>query len=532
MIEQGASRQEALSELGRQRLSRKESTISWVQSIEQKAREQADTRTNFVPQEQDDITTQSVSERAEWEDLSGLDVGVKGGKSISEFWEDLKIEGTWFPTSAEDTGKAIGSTLFNFIPDAIQWAWEVIELVSDPVGTFTSIRDLWQGLSDKLVFSILNKITWSDVNPTEQEEIVNAVWRNLKETYGSVDKVFNEITENPVDVLLIGKSIISAAKKAKLSPETQDALKTAEKTYADSLKESAKKDVEQALWATKEKFKQKSRDISWWVAERWITGSRVKVQELAESNSGKYGKEIEEFIDSGKLTGTVSKKELLGVLDEIKKEWLIDDIVIDDSIVNAVDKFTEVINKFDDKIDAAKARELRQMFDKAVYNTKGIVSEEALSLKNNIKKWLWDNIRKQLSEQNPDLDKLNKEFSFYKTLDDVLTETLDRTWPQQGGLVGNIVWGSGLASGAVIFWDLTGAIATAAVAKWLSEALRSPRWRLAKATTKNKLASALAKWDKKAADSVARQIIKEVLWKKWDIYLTAQGTESNTNINR
>jgi len=86
MIEQGASRQEALSELGRQRLSRKESTISWVQSIEQKAREQADTRTNFVPQEQDDITTQSVSERAEWEDLSGLDVGVKGGKSISEFW--------------------------------------------------------------------------------------------------------------------------------------------------------------------------------------------------------------------------------------------------------------------------------------------------------------------------------------------------------------------------------------------------------------------------------------------------------------
>jgi len=41
---------------------------------------------------------------------------------------------------------------------------------------------------------------------------------------------------------------------------------------------------------------------------------------LAESNSGKYGKEIEEFIDSGKLTGTVSKKELLGVLDEIKKE--------------------------------------------------------------------------------------------------------------------------------------------------------------------------------------------------------------------
>jgi hypothetical protein len=50
-----------------------------------------------------------------------------------------------------------------------------------------------------------------------------------------------------------------------------------------------------------------------------------------------------------------------------------------------------------------------------------------LSLKNNIKKGLADNIRKQLAEQNPDLAKLNKEFKFYKTLDDVLIETISRT---------------------------------------------------------------------------------------------------------
>jgi hypothetical protein len=42
----------------------------------------------------------------------------------------------------------------------------------------------------------------------------------------------------------------------------------------------------------------------------------------------------------------------------------------------------------------------------------------------------------------------------------------------------------------------------------------------------------MARWDKKAADSISREIIKKVLQEKGNIYLTGQATETNTEINR
>jgi hypothetical protein len=42
-----------------------------------------------------------------------------------------------------------------------------------------------------------------------------------------------------------------------------------------------------------------------------------------------------------------------------------------------------------------------------------------------------DVLRKQLSEAAPDLAKLNKDFSFYKSLEDVLEATMLRQRPQQ-----------------------------------------------------------------------------------------------------
>lgn len=495
--------------------------------------------------------TTEITEAPEEAEISGLDIWVKAGKALSSIWETIKLEWQEFPETPLDVAKVAGTFGVNLPGDAVEWVWEIIELVSDPVWTGEALKVTAGGLIEKglnEIFStkigqdILRKL-WAPEGNLEQikdwgfftdeikKEAANAAIQQLKDNFWDLDKATKSITENPVDTILFVKWMIIASKKLVWKGKAAK-LDKLDKSLSQKLKESAGKDVEQALGATKEKFKQKSRDISWEVIEKGIKWSREEIQLIAEQKAADFWTQIGEFIESWKLKGTVKRDKLLEVLDDIRKEGQVGDVILDESIISATDKMADAISGFGKEIPAEKARIIRQMFDDAVYSTKGVISEEALSLKNNIKKGLADSIRKQLAEQNPDLAKLNKEFSFYSKLDEVLTETINRTWPQQGGLTGGITSAGGLWAGAVIFGDVTGAIATAAVAKWLASALKSPRWKLTKASTKNKLADALASWDKKLSNKLASDIIKEVLQNKANIFLWAQVWESNLDDNK
>jgi len=463
------------------------------------------------------------------DEISWLDVWVKSWKWLSSFWEDIKL---WWAKLWEDSIIwGIGKTIGNIPWDFVQAVWEAVELVSDPLWTTKSILDLWQWLSDKLIFNALNSLTWKNVEGSEKSKIVDAVSEDLQRNFWSIDKAIETITNSPVDSMLFVKWIIRSAKKVAWEETLKD-LESIEKTIPEKLNESAIKDVEQALWTTKEKFKQKWRELAPEIIDRWITWSKEEIQQMAQSKVSDFWNQINDFIDSGKLKWTVKRDDLLNVLDDVRKQWEVWDVIIDESIVKAADNFSDVISWFGKEIPAEKARIIRQMFDDAVYNTKWIVSEEALSLKNNIKKWLADNIRKQLAEQNPDLDVINKEFAFYKKLDDTLTETLNRQWPQQGWLTWNIAAWGWLWAWSVIFWDISWAVATAVAAKFLSEAMKSTKWKTVSAQTKTKLADALASGNQAESTKLINKISKEVLNKKLEIAVWGQVTESNLELNK
>ena len=463
------------------------------------------------------------------DEISWLDVWVKSWKWLSSFWEDIKL---WWAKLWEDSIIwGIGKTIGNIPWDFVQAVWEAVELVSDPLWTTKSILDLWQWLSDKLIFNALNSLTWKNVEGSEKSKIVDAVSEDLQRNFWSIDKAIETITNSPVDSMLFVKWIIRSAKKVAWEETLKD-LESIEKTIPEKLNESAIKDVEQALWTTKEKFKQKWRELAPEIIDRWITWSKEEIQQMAQSKVSDFWNQINDFIDSGKLKWTVKRDDLLNVLDDVRKQWEVWDVIIDESIVKAADNFADVISWFGKEIPAEKARIIRQMFDDAVYNTKWIVSEEALSLKNNIKKWLADNIRKQLAEQNPDLDVINKEFAFYKKLDDTLTETLNRQWPQQGWLTWNIAAWGWLWAWSVIFWDISWAVATAVAAKFLSEAMKSTKWKTVSAQTKTKLADALASGNQAESTKLINKISKEVLNKKLEIAVWGQVTESNLELNK
>lgn len=462
------------------------------------------------------------------QDVSGFDIWVSAWKWLSEAGRDIKVWG--FELWEDKAIEWIWKTIANVPWDALEAIWETVELLSDPIWASKWILDFWQWLSDKLVFWLLNKITGKDVPATEKSKIADAVWNELKENFWTKEKALETITNNPVDSILFIKGLIKTAKKVSSKWTTKD-FEQLEKSLPDRLNESAQKQVEQALWAAKDKFKQKWRQIAPWIIERGITWSKEEIQQLAQSKASDYWSQIKEFVDSWKLTWTVKRDDLLNVLDNIRKEWQVWDVIVDESIVKATDNFADIISWFWKEIQADKARIIRQIFDDAVYNTKWVVSEEALSLKNRIKKDLADNIRKQLAENNPELAKINKEFNFYNTVDEVLTETLNRQWPQQWWLTTNILASWWLWAGWFIFWDITWAIATWAIVKWLSEAMKSTKWRTVSAKYKGQLARALSDWNKTEAESIAKKIIKAALWQKWNAYIWWQVTESNLENN-
>src|SRR5690606_16301779 len=106
-------------------------------------------------------------------------------------------------------------------------------------------------------------------------------------------------------------------------------------------------------------------------------------------------------------------------------------------------------------------------------------------------------IRQLLDAEVPELTALNKEFAFWKSLDDVLSQTLKRTQPQGPGLkqiaaegAGRLV-GAGMAAGGGVVSGVGKVWALGKIARLAESVFTSPRWRLASAQMKDKLADAI-----------------------------------------
>jgi gas vesicle protein len=101
-------------------------------------------------------------------------------------------------------------------------------------------------------------------------------------------------------------------------------------------------------------------------------------------------------------------------------------------------------------------------------------------------------IRKLLDEGVPELTPINKEFHFWKSLDDVLRQTIQRKGPQSEGLIATTREAAGQVAGAAIKGGTVGtAFALGKVSKMANAVFTSPRWRLASAQAKDRLAQAI-----------------------------------------
>lgn len=193
-------------------------------------------------------------------------------------------------------------------------------------------------------------------------------------------------------------------------------------------------------------------------------------------------------------------------------------VVLDARPVKQIQKLQDILSAHGSEMTVDQLVAVRRVWDEVVEQAGGFAHRApggiGVPLKDATEAWAKRKattaIRQLLDENFPQYTALNKEFSFWQSLDDVLTQTLKRTQPQGPGLKSIAAEGAGRLAGALN--PAAGVVGTVSkvwvlgkIVKMADAAFSSPRWQFATARMKDDLADAIVngKLDK-AASTLAR----------------------------
>lgn len=304
---------------------------------------------------------------------------------------------------------------------------------------------------------------------------------------------------------------------------------------APRFRQAAHKQTVQALGPTKERFKAMAEKRAPDVLKRGIRGSREGVQQQARLKVQALGNDIDNILsvrgaqrtdpaaiidklEESKAAFRTTREVPLGEAvrsgmdlaqpgTQITGQTVKIPINFEPRAIEQIDDLQQTLRSLgpDARIDQLVA--IRRAWDKVVSQAGGFQQRAkgalGIPLKEQseafAKREATKAIRKHLEAEVPDLAAVNKEFAFWKDLDDIVTQTIKRTQPQGKGLGritratgGGIVGGlAGAGVGGPVGGGI-GAVAGGAIADQLQAIVTSPRWRLVSAGMKDSLASALA----------------------------------------
>ena len=303
---------------------------------------------------------------------------------------------------------------------------------------------------------------------------------------------------------------------------------------AAGLREGAEKRVAQALGATKERFKAMAEKLAPEMLRRGVPGrmgaSREGLLERARTQASAYGKSIDDALEGAK-DEVVSTRLITDGLESAKSAFqttrrmtvrdaarqglqkqardagngMVDVLVtIDDRPIEQLAKLQDTIAQLGDDATVGQIVAVRRVWDDVVARAGGFAHRSGpqfgVPLAEQTEAWAkreaTSAIRRVLSESQPDLAALNKEYAFWSNLRGVLTATQKRTQAQSGGLTKTILGGAGATAGAMSGDTpsdrIQNAVMGGLVGRQLMTAVTSPRWRFVSADVRNRLADAVA----------------------------------------
>lgn len=301
-------------------------------------------------------------------------------------------------------------------------------------------------------------------------------------------------------------------------------LGAARQAIAGNLETSAEKNVSQALGASKERFKAIAERLTPEILKRGLYGSREALQAKAAATLETVGDQLDTALQQfgQQQVGTAP---IMTALETAKDAFRTTNaagtiVEFEPRAIRQLGGLQKVIADLGPDATVEQLVAVRRAWDKVVSQAGGFAQRAGgaigVPLKDQSEAWAKREatgaIRKVLDTEVPDLAAINKEWSFWKNLDDVLTQTLQRTQPQGPGLLrqgaefaGQVVGGAAGGTTGGPAGAIGGAFAVGKLAKMAQSVFTSPRWRLASAQMKNTLAEALVNGKPSAvADALAR----------------------------
>jgi hypothetical protein len=306
---------------------------------------------------------------------------------------------------------------------------------------------------------------------------------------------------------------VSAALGAAI-PAVVPAINALKGGAVTALEDSAAAGVMKALGPTKERYKAIAERLTPEILRRGLRGSREVLQAKAADTLEAVGTELDAALQKFG-TQQVGTAPIATALETAKDAFRTVSpttgkvVEFEPRAIKQLNGLQEIITDLGPDATVAQLVGVRRAWDKVVSQAGGFAQRAGgaigVPLKDQSEAWAKREatgaIRKLLETEVPDLAAINKEWAFWKNLDDVVTQTLQRTQPQKAGVVGQMAEGAGQIVGGALGSStgpataVGGAVALGKLSKFAQTVFASPRYQLASAQAKDALATAIANND-------------------------------------
>ncbi|MEA3272508.1 MAG: hypothetical protein U9P90_02465 [Patescibacteria group bacterium] len=254
----------------------------------------------------------------------------------------------------------------------------------------------------------------------------------------------------------------------------------------------------EAFGATTEKLKTKTAKV---VPELLKRGEKISTLEKFGEKAGGLMDEardaikvIENKLPKEKMTYT---KPLISSLKSIINKNISGGKIVNQEATNATLKVMKTITQYGDTISTKDLIKVRRILDKSVaIANRDFTKSTGLTLKAEAQTKLVNSIRRELAKDVPELAKVNKEFTLWANVKQIVDATVKRRTSQTGGLTKTIVGsagiGAGLMSGDSLADKFQNAFIFGVLGRNFVKLVQSARWKTLSATTRYKIANYLA----------------------------------------
>lgn len=274
----------------------------------------------------------------------------------------------------------------------------------------------------------------------------------------------------------------------------------------EALKAQAIKQYSEALAPTTKALKVKTEKFVPELLNRGVVGSLKKVGQKAGQVIETVGSKIDDLIEALPKEKQTVVKPLINSVQQWKKQFIVDGVVAEPQAVKVADDMIETIAQLGKKTSDDALIRLRRVWDNQISKRKGFEKglDEITSFSLDVKKEATNSIRNILAKSHPDLAALNKEFSLWKNVDEIVQGTLKRTAGQSGKVRERV----GAVAGAII--GSSGGPITAAVGayagKLLTSIFNAAAYKTRSAVLKNRIADAIISGNIQALFLIAKEL--------------------------